>query len=652
MIKNWFPKIVFFLIFLFLFCGNSVSAAGECINPATSTEYYASDYVCSVSTEDCCGFDELDGKEFVSKKTVAQHCPGDGPDCTGDISYGECGEGEDISINYCDECYGCSSDDGVACIPMPIPIKPEYGVDDVLLDTRLEWCEPDIKPLMSYKLYISTSTPTGGEETILQSSIPSAILPPTEFCNYNFELDTDYFWKVAACGLADGEDCGDYTHEWKFHTAGTLEPPAISSPLDDAYGENPIGLPIFLDWSETLGADYYNYKVYKDDTETISDTTTGTFVELDRSIFAINTFYSWKVQPCSDIPDIGCGNWTNLSYFKTTGEPPLLLYPEEFIDASSFPIKFEWEAVSGANSYIYELYEEDEGKQINFFDTTKTSYNLDYALLRDKAKEEPQTYLYTEYLWRVKTCASENGYDCGDWNEKKFILSKLPAPTNPSPEDGSNFYTYENWLSWDSVEEAVLYKYEISYSEKSAEENNEDCKAGVKIYGSTDSSWIYAPVDCLGKYEWRVQACLDEACSENEGAGEWTPSWAFNYIQPTPPASCGIVPCGRPSDCPDTPWNERDDCELKHLFLILKNIIDLFLWRIGLIILVLLTMATGVIYYFSMGAPSKIVNIKSIWQSAGRGYTILFLSWIIINLLLSILGFDGVEFGNWWEIKF
>ena len=69
-------------------------------------------------------------------------------------------------------------------------------------------------------------------------------------------------------------------------------------------------------------------------------------------------------------------------------------------------------------------------------------------------------------------------------------------------------------------------------------------------------------------------------------------------------------------------------------------------------ILVLLVIATGVVYYFSMGAPTTMAKVKSILKSAGMGYAIIFLAWIIINLILSILGYKIGIFGKWWQIKF
>jgi len=76
------------------------------------------------------------------------------------------------------------------------------------------------------------------------------------------------------------------------------------------------------------------------------------------------------------------------------------------------------------------------------------------------------------------------------------------------------------------------------------------------------------------------------------------------------------------------------------------------LWRLGLIILVLLALAVAVVYYFSMGAPETMAKVKSIVGSAAKGYAVIFLAWLIINVILAILGYQIEFFGRWWQINF
>jgi len=114
--------------------------------------------------------------------------------------------------------------------------------------------------------------------------------------------------------------------------------------------------------------------------------------------------------------------------------------------------------------------------------------------------------------------------------------------------------------------------------------------------------------------------------------------------------SSGLVPCGRSSDDPKTEYNETKPCELKDIFLLFKNIVDFILWEVGLIVLVLLIVVVGLTYFFSGGTTPE--TVKSILNSAGKGYGIMFFAWIIINFILAILGYKVEIFGRWWQIKF
>jgi len=249
----------------------------------------------------------------------------------------------------------------------------------------------------------------------------------------------------------------------------------------------------------------------------------------------------------------------------------------------------------------------------------------------------PSLEMNTDYWWRVKTCADKEGVKCGDWSSiGSFTTFELSTPSNPRPGDGGTLFTYEKYISWDSVPGAKFYQYKVDY------EGME--KIPLTII-STNSAYFPSEQSELGQYNWWVQTCLDENCNE---VGGLSPAWSFTLVQPSPPAEFGIVPCGRATDNPKTTWNEREVCQFKHIFLMIKIILDFLLWRIGLIILVLLAIATGVIFYFSMGAPTTMARVQSLLKSAGVGYAVILLAWIIINLILKILGVT-IE---WWILPF
>ena len=113
----------------------------------------------------------------------------------------------------------------------------------------------------------------------------------------------------------------------------------------------------------------------------------------------------------------------------------------------------------------------------------------------------------------------------------------------------------------------------------------------------------------------------------------------------------GLVPCGVGTDNPDTPgWNETEPCQLKHFFLLIKNLIDFTLWKMVPLIVAIMVVATGVIFYFQFGDVSTLATVRRIWHYIGIGVLILLFSWLFLNFLLGILGFNVNIFGRWTEI--
>jgi hypothetical protein len=547
----------------------------------------------------------------------------------------------------------------------PEPISPydpdwnsEESEEDIDLPVTLKWCRVetlDDKEVLSYSLLpyvIEDSTEVchpsrQGPEGCLPITIFRPVGDPDiiEFTDDKLSLFTklsSYGWKVAACKTIAGGECSDWSHSWRFETSSeTLDEIEPVSPCDGVT----VGLPVMLEWKLPVGANSSHYEFYRGASLIESERTTSvsiTFEDLD-----LDTQYRWRVRPCWDFEGQDCEDaWSTFCSFTTTGRPPNLISPEG-ADVS-IPLNFDWESVPGARSYNYEVY---SGLELVFDSTlsgdpapSQVSIGYDSDLKHPKQE--------TSYSWRVQTCADGGGGLCGPWSAfKNFTTFKLPAPSNPSPEEGGTIFTYDmpKVFSWDPGSEARYFEYVLDYVTRSEEEVIEYPLGQVYTGIVEGSSYQVPSLDGLGGYQWQVRACLDENCEEG---GDWSPTWSFSFSQPPPPEEFGLVPCGRLSDDPDTPWNEREQCQLKHLLLLFKNVIDLFLWKASVVAFVLLTIATGAIFYFSGGSPATMAQIISIWKAAGIGYGVVFLGWIIINWLLIILGFEVSVFGQWWNINF
>ncbi len=189
-------------------------------------------------------------------------------------------------------------------------------------------------------------------------------------------------------------------------------------------------------------------------------------------------------------------------------------------------------------------------------------------------------------------------------------------------------------FQWESISGVNFYQYHIDLP-GGADKEELVSATSKEIYDLN-----------VGNYSWAVRSCQD---STGANCGQWSDSQSFTIVAAPTEFQKGLVPCGRLYDDPSTSEiNESKPCQITDIFVLLKNILDFLLWRLGLIILVLLVIATGVIFYFSMGGPTTMVQAKSILRSAFFGYLFIFLAWTITNLLLKLLGYTI----KWWIITF
>jgi len=527
------------------------------------------------------------------------------------------------------------------------PVSPSDGATEIdpSVPITLDWC--DDADADSYNVRVYDAGDISFEEEITTGS--KIIIP--EWYGV-FTGTTTYEWEFAVCKNNEESisECADYVGKWTFTTKDIgLTPPKLVSPPYNPDEPEEVALVNFddsLEWEQTETQGFWARSFVYEIKEGEKIIFGPAFTESDSVSFdsvwdslTSNNQYSWHVKSCYNWDGTNCCSYGESWYFKTAGAPPTNLVADNTI----IPVKLDWDDVEKSLSYVYKVSLNDQAS------VEKSEIYIDY----------PELIQNETYSWKVKSCVDEQGDYCGAWeNGPSFITFELDIPCFPegelnedcpSPKDGGSLLTYQKTISWESVEGAKAYNYHIDYNPEDSEEIDESCKAiaGTTITeGITSNNSIRVSLRCLGTYNWHLQSCLDAECNETS---DLSPVLTFSFIQPTPPAQFGLVPCGRVSDDPDTlSWNERDPCEIKHIFLLLKNIIDFVLWRVGLIALALLIILTAVVSYFSLGAPGTVVNVKQIWQRAGTGYLIMFLAWWIINALVKIVGFTD----TWWSLPF
>ena len=167
-----------------------------------------------------------------------------------------------------------------------------------------------------------------------------------------------------------------------------------------------------------------------------------------------------------------------------------------------------------------------------------------------------------------------------------------------------------------------------------------------KVIGSLQKTFTGLPV---GEYSWAVRSCNN---AQGTGCGDWSATQTFSIIPAPLEVTGGLIPCGRQYDDPLTANDESKPCGFSHIILLIKNVLDFVLWRLGLLIIVALAVFTGFFTYFSFGAPDIGVRIKTLWRALFVGYLVLLFAWVIINVVLGALGFQVQFFGSWWQLPF
>ena len=549
--------------------------------------------------------------------------------------------------------------------PAPELISPydpdwagEKNEQNVSAPATLDWCDVEEANSYALKAYVVQ----GGQKICHPNLL--AVKEGNEFCDpqilrkkresaeqiektlfsgfldpglYFFTGDSSYFWEIATCVDDSGLECGDYSQQWGFNTGKKELPGAfLVNPPNDPSGQKPTGLPLVLSWRKDEGINSWRYKI-----NSIEEfTNTSQSRSFDYPELSLNTFYQWQALSCLDYRGEKCESpWSEIYHFKTTGQPPLLIYPEQGSADIVIPVNFDWEDVPGAKSYVFKI--QGDGLDLEK-PADKSEFSLDY----------PDLKMLVNYSWQVKTCAREEGKVCGDYSAPhNFQTFILPKPQGPSPADNGPLSTDAKFVSWKNVAGAKAYQYQIKYLSSSEKETDATCQslAGKEVSGGqktilTNSD--FAEMNCLGEYQWQARACLDEGC---EAAGEWA-NWTFTLVEPSELSGVkGLIPCGLSYNNPDTPWNERESCEIKHLFLLMKVVIDFLLFRVVPVILVILTIVSGLMLYSPSGKAAALAGVISLWKSAIIGLFIIFLAWTMVNLFLQLIGYQVGIFGNWYQ---
>ena len=109
-----------------------------------------------------------------------------------------------------------------------------------------------------------------------------------------------------------------------------------------------------------------------------------------------------------------------------------------------------------------------------------------------------------------------------------------------------------------------------------------------------------------------------------------------------PATTTGLVPCG---------GTGQPACNLCHIFQLIKNILDVFLFPIIPIIAALLFAIGGFLLFAAAGNPQNLGRAKTIIFATIIGLLIVYGSFLFVGFLLQAMGVAGwTGLGTWWQI--
>ncbi|MDD2696816.1 MAG: pilin [Candidatus Pacebacteria bacterium] len=550
----------------------------------------------------------------------------------------------------------CCNVNGTGCGPwsnawnFKTSISPELSYPanndaSTTLPVNFDWCNVEEAQSYCFRLYYKGTGREVFPPWLLSKeddTLPSELLLDLDWLTRN----TTYDWETAACLNENGTKCGlncnnsqncsecaELSQRWNFTTISALDIPKPVSPTSTE-GLAVVNLSSQLQWGGVRGALSYRYRIRTAGEEIVNSTSSIYVVPFSSfwDSLNFNSVYQWQVKSCWDEAGEDCENaWSEEWSFKTTGASPTIVSPGEGA-TTEIPVSFDWENVAGAASYKFEVSSNGSFSPIIAEKTIKSYENSATVV------SYPELRMENSYWWRVSSCADEKGEKCGTPSSRSFTTGRISSPVLVSPGPNATV-PLPVILKWEKVDN-VYYQYWLVSEGQTIKKDMAPCCTAY-----------FLDLEIEKQYSWRVRACYSQTAND-EDCGNWSGEQSFTVSEAVAGTEKGLVPCGRKTDNLETPYNETEACQFKHFFLLIKNILDLILWRLGLIVIVLLAIAVGVVYYFSMGAPETMIKVKSIVGSAAKGYAVIFLAWLIINVILAILGYQIEFFGRWWQINF
>ncbi|MCX6154767.1 MAG: aryl-sulfate sulfotransferase [Candidatus Kapabacteria bacterium] len=369
-------------------------------------------------------------------------------------------------------------------LPQTTLLSPENNAKDILTSIRLSWNQSTVAGF--YRLQVSTSDKF--DKLIIDTNgINTNQLVIGALANY-----TRYFWRVQF----NNDNCtGNWSTVNSFTTIiavpNQVYPPnlAIDIPLNPLYK-----------WLTVKGADKFHIQIATD----------SNFIKIMDDAYSIDTIYYsyknlklvtkyyWRVA-ASKAGQYGV--WSDIDAFTTQQFKVNLRQPVNKIAGVPPSGDLVWDTIPGISNYELKIYKDSSLKQV-----------LNEVNIQNKNNYKYNNFNYSSrYFWQVRGKSSDT---VTLWSEVWQYRVIADTPVLKLPLDNSQNITNSGTLQWDSINNGVTYRIQLS--------KDSNFKSFIFDKIINNLNYNYSNLLYNSTYYWRVHAF------DGETIGDWSEVRCFS----------------------------------------------------------------------------------------------------------------------------
>ncbi len=259
----------------------------------------------------------------------------------------------------------------------------------------------------------------------------------------SLDFNRYYYWRVAAKNSL--KDTSNWSDVRFFKTR--LTSPLLISPVDSLKNMDTV---LTFKWSPVDSAKSYHLQLSRsanfESSQLFADTILAkTSIKID-SLPVYTKFY-WRVYANNDNKD--SSRWSNVFYLKTRLAGIQIKLPKDSLINTDTAMVFQWNAITGATKYRFQLSGNSVFTELVADDSVKTNqYSID------------SLFYYKKYFWRVLG-KNELG-DSSRWTSFRNFKTRLLTPALYSPEDKIKNAPTTVYFYWQPIDGATKYKIQLS----------------------------------------------------------------------------------------------------------------------------------------------------------------------------------------------